>query len=229
MTPAAPFEPIGINQQIVNTGLTLLRGGWIFKCFLSICDRRVACYALVSTSRRNSTGRSVPHWGHLRPSSNSTIAASSFARSEHFRREPFTVVRQPLGERLRKLRERKLIVQHDPLRRGSHARGAKFSMKGSLATLAGELNVFHAELLLRNHRRAKDRSAMTASRFGARPMLRPEGIDDLGSLVAIVLAFFRAECERIEVGRHLLVGDCSRRSLPIANQRPTWPRGHSVT
>ena len=128
-----------------------------------------------------------------------------FCPLQAFRGRTLRVVHQPLGEGLRKLCEWKLVIQYDALGGGSHARRAQFGMEDRLAALAGQLNVLDTEFLLRNHRSAEDGGAMAAARLGARPVLGPEGIDDLGSFVAIALPLFWRESERIEVGGHLLL------------------------
>ena len=89
-------------------------------------------------------------------------------------------------------------------------------MERRLAALAGQLDVLHAELLLGNHRRAEDGGAMTAARLRARPMLGPEGVDDLWPFVAILLPLLRCEGERIEVG---LASACRRQYLQFRRCR----------
>ena len=115
-----------------------------------------------------------------------------------------TVIEQTLGKGLRHLRERVLVVQYHPLCRWSHPGAAQFCVECCLARFAGAFDVLDAQFLLRDDRRPEDRRAMVTVRPDTRPVLGPEGVDNLWTFVAVVLAFFGRHGGRFEVGRHLV-------------------------
>ena len=91
-----------------------------------------------------------------------------------------------------------LAVEDDTLRSRSHPRTAEFGVKRSLALLAGQLDVFHAQLLLRDHGRSEDRCAVVALRADAGTVLGPESVDYLWAFVAILLALIGRQSRGID-------------------------------
>ena len=143
-----------------------------------------------------------------------------FARSSSIPPPIPFIIHQPLGKGLRKLSERKLVVQHHAFGRRSHARRTQLGMEGRLAALAGEFDVLDAELLLGDHRSTEDGSAVAAAGLGTRSVLCPECVDDFRSFVAIVLPLLWREVERIEIGRHLLHRRPYRPASPFETNGP---------